>query len=307
MKTQWPDFLVIGAGKAGTTALYHRLAAHPQLFMSPVKEPNFFALEGASVPACDHSPEQTEHYPWSITEEAAYRALFADAPAGCLKGEASPMYLYSEKACRNIARRLPQVKLIAMLRQPADRLYSRYLHLAREARAPAGGLEAAFDADSIWRRRNDLVPEGYYGRYLERYFRCFEREQILVLFYEDWQKRPTETLARIAGFLGVAHAFPPAVLEARNVSGIVRRPRLHRWVGPDGRLPRALAATSPQLVRALRRNRFAQRLLDRVRRANLARPPLDPALRRRLTERLYGHDLALLESLLQQPLHHWKV
>lgn len=302
----WPDFLVIGAGKAGTTALNHRLAVHPQLFMSPVKEPNFFALEGMEVPQRDDSPEQTRHYPWAVTERHAYQALFCEAEPEQRKGEVSPMYLYSEAACEKIAAYAPGMKLIAVLRQPAERLYSRYLHLARENRAPQGGLEGAFDRQSIWWRRDDLVAEGFYGRYLQRYFDRFPREQILVLFYEDLQRQPEKVLEQIAAFLEIAPHFPEVSVKEHNVSGLIRRRWLDRLIGQQSALKSAVDKLAPVLIERLRQNERAQTWLHRMRKHNLERPALNATLKQRITRELYREDLELLEAVLGRSLQHWK-
>ena len=154
-----PDFLLIGAGKSGTTAVHSCLDQHPEIYMSAIKEPNFFALEGTKLNCQQNDPEQRFHYPWSVTSLEEYKELFVQKTEGQICGESSPMYLYSPEAVQRIKNYVPEIILIAILRNPADRLYSRYMHLARENREPSQSFADALDRKSIWWRRNDLVNE----------------------------------------------------------------------------------------------------------------------------------------------------
>ena len=96
-----PDFLIIGAPKAGTTALHAALAQHPQLYLSPVKEPKFFMCDGP--PRAQQGPGDAHSVREWIWERDRYEALFASAPAGALKGESTPFYLWDRKAHRRIS------------------------------------------------------------------------------------------------------------------------------------------------------------------------------------------------------------
>jgi len=91
-----PNFFVIGAGKSGTTSLWRYLEQHPEVYMSPIKEPKFFAFEGG-VP--DFRGPKT---PWAVTDLEAYRALFAGVSEEKALGEASAYYLYTEEAPERI-------------------------------------------------------------------------------------------------------------------------------------------------------------------------------------------------------------
>ena len=110
-----PDFLVIGAPKAGTTALHAALAAHPGLYMSAIKEPKFFLTDGPP-PARGGGPGDVQTYREHIWRRADYEALFADAPAGALRGESTPFYLYDRQAQRRIRALIPRARLIVILR-----------------------------------------------------------------------------------------------------------------------------------------------------------------------------------------------
>ena len=122
-----PNFLIIGAMRAGTTSLYHYLKQHPQVYMSPVKEPRFFALEGEKPDPGRPTDERLMNH--SITDIEAYRALFQAVSKETAIGEASPLYLYSPKAPERIRHYIPDAKLIAVLRDPVERAYSHFLDI----------------------------------------------------------------------------------------------------------------------------------------------------------------------------------
>lgn len=131
-----PHFLVIGAAKAGTVSLYNYLQQHPQIYMSPVNETNFFALNGANLDAWFRGPHDQE----AVTQHciktlAAYRGLFSQAQPGQCVGESSPLYLYSQTAPAQMKHYLPQVKLIAILRQPTMRAFSNFCHYRRDRKS----------------------------------------------------------------------------------------------------------------------------------------------------------------------------
>jgi hypothetical protein len=115
----FPDFFIIGAPKAGTSALHAALARHPQLFMSEVKEPKFFLCDGP--PPRDGGPGDAHSYREWIWRQVDYERLFANAPPGTLCGESTPFYLADAVAQQRIRRVVPGAKLIAILRDPVDR------------------------------------------------------------------------------------------------------------------------------------------------------------------------------------------
>jgi hypothetical protein len=302
---RWPSFLVIGAGKSGTTSLWRSLDQHPEVFMSPVKEPNFFALKGEDLPRDADDPERMHHYPDAVTTCAGYQALFDEAPDGAVTGEVSPMYLYDERAPATIAHHLgTDVRLVAMLRQPAERLFSRWQHLVAEGYPPSDRFRDALDRSSIWWRRPDLVPEGFYGAHLQRYLDRFPRSHLKVFLFEDLVERPKATMEALYRFLGVDPAFRPDTTP-RNSSHRLQHPVLAWLLGRHGGLKAVLRSALPELWSRLRRSPTAQRLLATARRHLGHKASLPGALRRRITHEIYADDLRHLNSLLDRSLDHW--
>jgi hypothetical protein len=300
-----PNFLVIGAGKAGTTALYEMLDEHPQVYMSPVKETNFFALEGQDTGPRESDPEQMFHYPWSINNWVEYQSLFEAAGAEIARGEVSPMYLYSEKAALMIRDRLSDVKLIVILRQPVERLYSRYMHLCRENRQPSGEFCDALDRDSIWWRRNDLVQEGFYYQHLSRYFSLFDRKSIKVYLYEDLRKNKSQLISSLFEFIGVDPCFQPSEGIEPNVSGIIQNKLADKLIGQNSILKEVLANSSPGLWQKVKSNPEIRKWVNKLRKHNLHRPALDLDLRRQMTQEIYKKDILNLQNLIKRDLSHW--
>jgi hypothetical protein len=136
-----PDFLVIGAPKAGTTALHAALARHPDLYMSPVKEPKFFLTDGP--PPNRGGPGDVQTYREHIWRREDYEALFSAAQAGALRGESTPFYLYDRGAQRRIRALIPQAKLIVLVRDPVERAHSNWTHLWSAGREPVGDFVRA--------------------------------------------------------------------------------------------------------------------------------------------------------------------
>jgi hypothetical protein len=293
-----PNFLVIGAQKSGTTALYHYLRQHPQVYMSPVKEPHFFTYEGwepkFSSPYRGYAPP--------VKKIEDYRALFRGVTSETAVGEASTSYIYFERALYRIRHHAPGAKLIAVLRDPAERAYSNYLHLFRGGWEPLDGFEQALEVEEARIRDNwgsvyHYRQKGFYRSQLERYFEAFGRERIRVYLYEDLREDPLGMLRDVFNFLGVDDDFHPNVSLRHNVSGVPRSRALHGLLGRSHPLKSAVKPFVPEVVRL--------RLVTSLRNRNLSRPsPLSPRIRGRLIEN-YREDILRLETLIGRDLSGW--
>ncbi len=301
-----PNFFVVGAGKSGTTSIYEYLSEHPEIFMSPVKETNFFALKDRDLPAEENDPLQMNHYPDSITNWDDYKGLFTGASSYHKAiGEVSPMYLYSPIAALNIRQHVPDAKIIAILRQPSDRLYSRYMHLMREDRAPSQNLEEIFNEDSIWWHRNDLVREGFYHKHLKWYLDLFCRNQLMIVLYDDLVKDPLNLMSRIYTFLGVNKDFVPSLDKKLNPSGIVVNRNLDVLIGQKSIIKNMVKKIAPDFFARVAKNGKIINKVNEMRAKNLHKPPLATELKNRITTEVYGHDIANLQNVLNRDLSTW--
>jgi hypothetical protein len=299
-----PTFVLIGPPKCGTTSLYHYLRQHPQVFMSPDKEPHFFAFEGQEVAFRGPGTPMNE---MAVTDLERYRELFADAGDALAIGEASTFYLYVPEAAANLHRHLPDARLIAMLRNPVERAYSAYMHKRRDGREPEHDFLAALEAEEAriadgWAPLYHYRHTGYYATQVRRYLDTFPREQVKILLYDDFRRDPAATLREIYTFLGVDPDFETDTAERHNVSGVHRNPlaRALFLFQRDARTQRVAKALVP---RSLRRAIKEGMILPWHRRS-LDKPPLPDDARRYLIE-AYRDDVAALEDLLGRDLSAW--
>ncbi len=291
-----PTFLVIGAMKAGTSSLYHYLRQHPQIFMSPSKEPQYFAF--ANSPPDLRGPGDDKTARFLVTEANDYAALWRGAERFRARGEASTSYLYLPSAAPEIHRQLPSVRMIAVLRDPTERAHSNYLHMRRDAREPLADFSAALDAEPErirrgWAHHFHYRTCGFYSAQLRRFFALFPREQIRIYLYEELSEDPAALLADLCSFLEVDPAFDFDTSLRHNVSGIPRSPWVHRIL--QTRFPR-LRGFVPQGLR--------ERAIPRLLQANLTHPVLAPAVEERLRSD-YRDEVRSLADLIQRDLSNW--
>ena len=147
-----PNFLVVGAAKSGTTSLFHYLEQHPDVFASPVKEPNFLAFPDDGRLNLRGPLDEAGMYRYihrkTAKSFAAYRDLFADASRETAVGEASPRYFYIPHAAARIERYLGAPKIIVILRDPIARAYSHFLMNRRRGLEPLADFRDALDAEA---------------------------------------------------------------------------------------------------------------------------------------------------------------
>lgn len=220
------DFLIIGAQKAGTTSLHHYLSGHPQLELPLDKEAPFFNQDPASQDLVRFIREN-------------YRSK-----GECVRGKVTPHYMLGHsgadvsKIARRIADALPDVRLVAMLRDPIERAHSHYRmsvrrgseHRSFEAavveQLTPHGVQSAREAPT---ETNSYVCAGEYGRILDAYLSVFDRRQLFIIFTEHLEQHPASVLEELLSFLGVDPAYRPANLNKKYFQGGDSE-RLPRWL-----------------------------------------------------------------------------
>ena len=297
-----PDFLVIGAPKAGTTALHAALARHPGLFMSAIKEPKFFLSDGP--PPTKGGPGDALTYREHIWRRPEYEALFDSAPPGTLRGESTPLYLYDRAAMRRIRQALPEARLIVIVRDPVERAHSNWTHLWSAGLEPVGDFIRACGEEERriaagWASFWHYTGLGRYGEQLEYLFTLFPREQVLVLRYRMMVDEPAQTLDRICAFLGVE----PGVLTEIPRQNVTSHPEPtlgHRAVALAQRAGSAVGSVIPGLTAATLTGPL-ERFLQRHSRE---RQPLSWEQRQELIPR-FESDIKLLENVLGESFQDW--
>ena len=222
-----PTFLVIGAAKSGTTALYRWLQQHPQVYMPANKQPHHFA--GIEPAFCGPGDDALNRD--IVTDPDRYRGLFAEGAGYVARGEASPFYLYYAAAsAANIRAAYPDCRLVVLLRNPLERAWAGYLHLVRDGRERGSFRQALEREDERLRRGWEPLwghrTLGLYGQQLSAILSVFPREQVGVWLYDEMQQRPQALFADVCRFIGVDDRFVPAFTR-HNTGGVPRHPGLH--------------------------------------------------------------------------------
>jgi hypothetical protein len=310
-----PNFFIVGAPKAGTTSLYAYLDQHSSVYMSPLKEPNYFAselrvenfVEEARPRIMREIGALQDYLRGDMSEKRFgglvstwddYLKLYKKVSDETAIGEATPCYLWSETAARNIAARIPHAKIIISLRNPVDRAFSQYLHMVT-----VGSTRRSFREQIEANLRNEskqlgplrpLLEFGLYYEQIKRYLSEFSRSQIHISLYEDLERAPSLLVSDLFSFLGVDPHFAADVSYRHTEPRIPRFAgtayllnRWHVWPYLRKLVPRSL---SPQLRSLMLRSR-----------ASLVMDPLDRAF---LTD-YYRDDIRKLSVLLDRDLSSW--
>ncbi len=299
-----PNFLLIGAAKAGTTSLFYYLKQHPQIYM-PIsktqKEPDFFALEGEKL-----------EFPWAkgifkmksrITDINSYRALFDGVTTEKAIGEASTLYIYSEKAPQRIKHYIPDAKIIAILRDPVERAFSHYLFWTSQGFEPDTDYDFAKAIKAEPQRIKDgwsaswhYIQRGFYYQQLKRYYEIFDCRQIKVYLYEDLRANQTTLNQDIFRFLEVDDSFVPSFAKNHNRTQVPK----NRTVNILLNRPNPLKAIVKQLIPT----NIRKKISDSIKAKNQGKPKLSPKIRQQLIA-VYREDILQLQDLIGKDLSLW--
>jgi hypothetical protein len=302
-----PNFFIVGAQKAGTTSLYHYLNQHPQVYMSPIKEPFFFDHEMNSKGEVVRREFGGHRQPPRFTNIEEYSVLFEGVRGEKAIGEATPLYIYAPGTAERIERYVPGAKSIALLRNPADRAYSAFLYAVRMGVEPLTDFAQALREEPLrmrngWHYVFHYRSRGLYYQQLKRYYEVFGRERLGVWLYEDMREDPASVVQSVFRFLKVDDTFATDTSLRHNPAGVpasvsaraaIRATDKAVWV-----LRKVLAPTSSTLPLAFKMRRLVQsRVLTEP-------PPIDPALREGLVEG-YKEDILRVQELIGRDLSTW--
>lgn len=296
-----PNFFIVGAPKCGTTALYEYLKPHPNIFMSKVKEPHFFAKDLGI-------------YPFVKTLED-YMQLFEEVTENHLRiGEASVYYLRSSVAIPNIREFNPDARIVAMFRNPVEMVHAFHSQLLYVSEETESDFETAWRLQERRSRGLDVPPNcrepslfqyaqfAQFGTQAERLLSIFPAEQVKLILYDDFSASPRSVYDDLVDFLDIPHdkrSHFPRINENKRarmdwLRNFYRKPPsalrnairgLKQVAGPEG-----ISAVKKKMVK-----------LNTVREG---RPPLSPALRAELVD-TFRDEVTLLSRILRRDLSHW--
>ncbi len=293
-----PNLFMIGAAKAGTTALYNYLTQHPEVFLSRVKEPMFFSREERYARGLD----------WYERE------YFEGAEGYPVRAEATPHYLYWSG---KVAPRIKEVyggrpvKFVVAFRDPVSRAYSWYWNMVREGKEDLSFDEALRDEERRLRQKHHELSQlgsmvyGYsagsrYASLLQPYLELFPPENFSFVFQDDLKSRVNETCEEIFEFLGIESSVQINTSNS-NPASMPRSRLFHRTLRQRSLFKEIIKPFMPTRVRGPLKSKLIQVNLKET-----PYVPLDPQLAREL--RLsYRTEIEELEKITGRKLSSWKV
>ena len=298
----FPTFLLIGAAKSGTTALFDILTQHPQIYRPFIKEPKFFNDD-------DHYAKGKDWYAQTFFNKSAQFPV---------RGEATPHYLYwGNKTARRIKQTpgLETIRIIAIFRDPVKRAYSQYwMDVQREIETLPFAVALEQEETRLRENRVELETKGLlkygyfhgglYATMLQPFLEVFPRDQIFLLLQDDLRLDFFHTMERLAVFLGLPAGFNFQPLVS-NPAYKPRSSRLHHFFlfpsGPIYKFSRRLLHLLPLSQRYRLRQRAVQVNLQAT-----SYPPLDKDIEKKLRER-YVDEVKKMETIIGRDLNQWLV
>jgi hypothetical protein len=285
-----PDFIIVGAPKAGTTSLYHYLNANLSVFMTEPKEVNFFSYVQLEKQNLFYSD-------FKVKTDAAYKALFSKGDKNQVKGEASVSYLFYPDVAKSIYEYNPECKIIMVLRDPIERGYSHYLMDLKLGLVDLPYEDIVFkrgDHKNMGLYYQQYVELGLYAKQVKRYLDVFPREQIKIYTQEQLKADTPSVVSDLFGFLGLQKSNYTDTGISHNQFSMPRN-KVIAWVYSRVRLRKLLSSVFPYKART-----FINTYLFKKGR----KPAMATNIRSRLVK-IYREDMLFLNELIEQDVSSW--
>lgn len=316
MANYHPNFFMVGVVKGGTTSLHHYLAMHPEVYMSPVKETNYYSRKDidtskfAKAYAHDVNVDlkgflasdmkETIHIA-HVTEEEDYNNLFKNVKNEIAIGEASNSYILYKNAPKLIFEDYPHAKIIVMLRNPIERAFSQYVMNLRLGKTLVKDFIEEIEQDAAtkntgWGANHQYLYIGNYYEQVKRYLDIFPEEQLLICWYNEYKANSEKVVKSIYKFLGVDENFGVDTSEKLNTAGVPKFGKLNYLINQFGiiswakrNFPRSWRASFKKLMYTDDKGQIPE--ITSKEKAYLIN--------------YYKEDILKLQELLGKDLNHW--
>ena len=293
---KYPNFLIIGVQKSGTTSIYNYLGQHPQVYMSPIKETNFLEKDWEKV-----GKEQGIYNSNGIDTWEKYCQLFAGSKDEIALGEASPNYLFHYRSSvERILKYVPEAKLIAILRNPIERAYSDYLMHIRDEIGEQLSLKTEIE---LRPKSSFLLKKGFYYTQLQYYFEHFDKSQLKIYLYDDLKANPVKLMQDLYKFIGVDSSFCPDMSEKVQTAQIPKSRLVNRLLKRQNPVRSFAAKTLKLFLPEARRQKIRSQLIklnsDGKEKAKLSQEE------REILQDLYQEEIVSLQELIGRDLSSW--
>lgn len=278
---RWPNLFIVGAPKTGTTSLYHYLNQIPDIYMSQIKEPNYFSSKTVGG----------KHPVKPIRDKKKYLNLFENEKNSKYIGEATTTYLDDPEAPFLIHKKNPKSKIIISLRDPVERAYSHYLMYKKNGSTNLDfrdQLNKEFEKNPDINSRHLRLQVGFYSKWVKVYLETFGKNQVKILIFEEFISKPKDTIDKILKFLHLKDTFNDFTPEVHNPYGEIKGPLARRI-----RSSKITHSLSSKLLSKTTREFLLRKLIF----TKKPKPAIDEELRTKLIK-YYCEDVKKLENLL---------
>jgi len=297
----FPNFIVIGGQKCGSTYIHDVLEEHPEIYLTPGETPYF------------QNPDYQE------TSIADFEKLFEKAQNFKAVGIKRPDYLAKEECPARIKKHIPDARLIVILRHPVRRAIAAYYHYIKSGFAPLypfnEGMEEVLQGNfqQTYPRTSEIVEYGFYAKHLKKYFEYFDKKQVHIMLLDDLKKDNMNSIKKLYAFLEVDATFiphkslnkkPQKVIYSMAGLGLVSKANQFNYTYSKDKMRRYPKNDSiVQKVRLKAMNGITNFLATRIY-AN-TKPQASPEMQQKL-QNIYKDDIAQLEQLIERNLTDWK-
>lgn len=302
MQKNKPNLFIVGVAKSGTTSLYYYLSQHPDIFMSTVKEPHFFANAKEKDERIYEKPEKGEvHHTRIIRDMDTYLSIFESDDPVIYRGEASPSYFFDSNAAKKIFDFNPEAKIIVLLREPVSRTFSHYnmdrnMNVQDEKDFLTAVKQDQLNTDKVWGGAHLYIELGLYYKQLARYSKYFPAEQLLIMKFEDLIADPLKSVKKVFQFLNLdVNKVHDLALEPKNQAEYARNHFLNKLLVliRKNRLLNYIKSLSPVAIKkTLKDYAFSNNAKQDGNNTNM----LSPEVKNHLNNNYFKKDKELLEK-----------